>query len=193
MMMADEQFPPPPSPTRALPNPLSSAIKAVVIRPNGDVNQKHLSRFTDKFILPTDPIFHSLPTEISTLIELPLLVVRLVPRQDMPADPYHKNRPATFLHMRACSGFAGIDWQQRVGSVLVARADRKPLSCLHLEGIWRYHWMMLRDVNAITGGMGVSVTKFTRKGFEAFWAGWKQKQIEAGRDDFEDLGSPYEV
>jgi hypothetical protein len=41
--------------------------------------------------------------------------------------------------------------------------------------------------------MGVSVTKFTRKGFEAFWTGWKQRQIEAGRDDFEDLVSPYEV
>ena len=185
---------PPQCPTSIVPlDHVSAAIKAVIIRPNGDVTHKHLARFTDKYILPTDPIFQEQPTEISKLIELPLLVARLGPPDTIPGDTYHKNRPATFLHMRPCSGFAPIDWQRKLGAVLVVRADRKPLNCLHLEAVWRYHWTMLRDVNSIQWERGLGAKKFTRKSFEAFWVRWKEQQIEAGREDFEDLISPYNV
>lgn len=65
----------------------TSAIKAVVIRPNGDVTILHLTRFTDQYILPTDPIFHDVPpTEISVQIELPLIVQRLNSREIVPGD-----------------------------------------------------------------------------------------------------------
>ena len=65
----------------------TSAIKAVVIRPNGDVTIRHLSRFTDQYILPTDPIFHDVPpTEISVQIELPFIVQRLNSRNIVPGD-----------------------------------------------------------------------------------------------------------
>jgi len=190
------QIPPPPnhSPAAAiLAGMQTTAIKAVVIRPNGDVTINFLSRFTDKYILPTDPIFHDvLPTEISIQLELPLLVQRLNPRDVVPGDTYHKNRPATFLQMRPCSGFAPMDWQRKIGAVLVVRMDRKPLSCLHLEAIWRYHWTLVSDVNSIRWDKGLKA-KITRKGFEVFWNEYRKKQIEAGRDDFEDLVSPYDV
>jgi hypothetical protein len=171
----------------------TSAIKAVVIRPNGDVTILHLARFTDQYILPTDPIFHDVtPTEISVQIELPLIVQRLNSREIVPGDAYYKNRPATFLQMRPCSGFAPLDWQRKIGAVLVVRMDRKPLSCLHLEGIWRYHWTILSDVNSIGWEKGLK-GKLTRKSFEVFWNEYRKKQIEAGREDFEDLVSPYDV
>jgi hypothetical protein len=172
---------------------MTTAIKAVIIRPNGDVTQNHLSRFTDKYILPTDPIFHnSLPTEMSVQLELPLLVARLNAREAVPGDAYHKNRPATFLQMRPCSGFAPMDWQRKIGAVLVVRMDRKPLSCLHLEAIWRYHWTLLSDVNSIGWDKGLK-QKISKRSFEAFWYEYKRRQIEAGREDFEDLISPYDV
>lgn len=98
--------------------------------------------------------------------------------------------------MRPCGGFAPLDWQRKLGAVLVVRADRKPLSCLHLEALWRYHWTMLRDVNSIQWAgwdMGSSGTKFTRKEFAAFWVEWKRQQIDAGRDELEDFVSPYDV
>src|ERR1700734_1431705 len=97
---------------------MSSPVKAVVIRPNGDVSIKHLARFADKYILPTDPVFDSLPTEMSIQLELPLLVQRLNHRDIVPGDTYHKNRPATFLQMRPCSGFAPLDWQRKIGAVM---------------------------------------------------------------------------
>jgi hypothetical protein len=171
----------------------TKAIKAVIIRPNGDVEVNYLARFADKYILPTDPIFmDSVPTEVSVMLELPLLVQRLNPRDDIPGDTYHKNRPATFLQMRPYSGFASLDWQRKIGAVLVVRMDRKPLSCLHLEAIWRYHWTLLSDVNSI-GWEREGKGKITRKGFEVFWNEFRKRQIDAGREDFEGLVSPYEV
>jgi hypothetical protein len=183
-----ETFLPTPFPSTSM----TSAIKAVVIRPNGDVSLNHLSRFTDKYILPTDPIFHDvLPTEMSVRLELPLLIQRLNVKDVIPGDTYHKNRPATFLQMRPCIGFASTDWQRSVGAVLVVRMDRKPLCCLHLEAIWRYHWTLLSDVNSIARQTGLK-EMISRQGFENFWYEYRKKQIEAGREDFEDLVSPYD-
>jgi hypothetical protein len=173
---------------------MSSPVKAVVIRPNGDVSIKHLARFADKYILPTDPIFDSLPTEMSIQLELPLLVQRLNHRDIVPGDTYHKNRPATFLQMRPCSGFAPLDWQRKIGAVMVVRMDRKPLSCLHLEAIWRYHWTLLSDVNSIGWDSNKNFKrKINRTSFELFWQEYRKIQIDAGREDFEDLVSPYDV
>lgn len=185
------------SSTHGYAPPLSTmntkAVKAVIIRPNGDVEMNHLARFADKYILPTDPIFvDSLPTEMSVLLELPLLAQRLNPRDDVPGDTYHKNRPATFLQMRPCSGFASLDWQRKIGAVLVVRMDRKPLSCLHLEAIWRYHWTLMSDVNSIAWQTDRK-KNITRKAFELFWNEFRKRQVEAGREDFENLVSPYEM
>jgi hypothetical protein len=173
---------------------LVAAIKGVIVRPNGDVTEKFLSRFTDKYILPTDPIFTTvLPTEMSVLIELPLLVQRLNDRDLIPGNAYHKNCVVTFLHVRPCSGLAPLDWQRRVGAVLVVRMDRKPLSGLHLEAIWRYHWSVLSDLNSVQIGFERHNLRVSRKAFEIFWSQYKKKQIEAGREDFEELGSPYDM
>jgi hypothetical protein len=172
---------------------MTSPVKAVIIRPNGDVSINHLARFADKYILPTDPIFEVLPTEMSVQLELPLLVQRLNDREIVPGDTYHKNRPATFLQMRPCSGFAPLDWQRKIGAVMVVRMDRKPLSCLHLEAIWRYHWTLLSDVNSIGWENKGLRRKMTRKSFEVFWHEYRKTQIEAGREDFENLVSPYDM
>lgn len=172
---------------------MQTIVKGVIIRPDGDVSNHHLSRFADKYVLRSDPIFmDTRPTQTSVLLELPLLVQRLNDREIIPGDAYHKNRPATFLQMCPHSGFAPLDWQRKIGPVLVVRMDRKPLSCLHLEAIWRYHWALMSEVNSIGWEHGTRA-RLTRKAFEMFWYEYRKRQIEAGREDFEDFDSPYNV
>jgi hypothetical protein len=167
-------------------------VKAVIIRPNGDV-ANHLSRFTDKYILSTDPIFHNpSPCEISLLIELPLLIERINPRDNIPGDIYHKNLPATVLQMRPCSGFAPMDWHRKVGAVMVVREDKKPLSCLQLEVIWKYCWLCLSEANSIVRDHTFK-SKISRADFERFWTDYRKRMMEVGREDFEGLVSPYEI
>jgi hypothetical protein len=171
---------------------MACAIKGVVIRPNGDVKQRHLSRFADKYILPTDPIFLNVrPTEMSVHLGLPLLVQRLNPIEIVPGDTYHKNRPATFLQMLPSNGFPPAAWQSKIGAVLVARMDKKPLSCLHLEAICRYHWTLLADVNSIALEYGLK--RISKEGFEQFWYEYRRNQFDAGREEFENMASPYEI
>lgn len=173
---------------------MQSVVKGVIIRPDGDVKTNHLTRFTDKYVLPTDPIFlpDILPTHTSVLLELPLLVERLNDRDRVPGDGYHKNRPATTLHMRPISGFAPFEWQRKVGAVLVVRMDRKPLSCLHLEAICKFLWTLMVDANSIGWEKGIE-SRVTKKAFEVFWYEYKKRQIKAGREEFDELESPYSV
>jgi hypothetical protein len=163
-------------------------IKAVIIRPNGDV-KKGLTRFTDKYILPTDPIFQDcLATQVSVLLDLPLLIQRLHPRDSVPENAYYQNLPATVLQMSLC-GIAPMEWW-RVGPVMVVRVDRKPLCCLHLEAIWKYHWNLFYENSSFDRDRQMKISK---RDFEAFWEEFRRRQIEAGREDFRELVSPYDV
>ena len=172
---------------------MSTAIKGVIIRPNGDVNIHYLARFADKYVLPTDPIFADvLPTEMSVRLELPLLICRLNPKEIVPEDTYHRNRPATFLQMRPCTGFAPPEWERQIGAVLVVRQDRKPLACLHLEAVWRYHWTLLSDIHSVGWDRGCK-SKISRRSFETFWYDYRNRQLDVGREEFEQLVSPYEI
>lgn len=51
---------------------------------------------------------------------------------------------------------------------------------------------MLSDVNSIGWERGMK-GQIGRKGFEVFWYEFRKKQIDAGREDFEGLCSPYEI
>jgi hypothetical protein len=171
---------------------MNTTIKGCLIRPNGDVTEHHLCRFADKFVLPTDPIFHNVePPVMSVLLELPILVARLNPRDIVPNDAYHKNRPATCLNVGPC-GFATMEWQRQVGVVLVVRMDRKPLSCIHLEVLWKFHWTLLSEMNAIAWDKRNKL-RVNREAFQGFWHDYRKKQIEAGREDWEDIPSPYDI
>jgi hypothetical protein len=171
---------------------MTSAVKGCIIRPNGDVTELHFTRFADKYVLPTDPIFHDVqPTANSVRLELPILVARLNSVDLIPRGPYHNNRPATCLNI-AHSGMAPLTWQYRVGAVLVVRMDRKPLCCMHLEALWRFHWALLSEMNTLSCDK-LMRKKVNRKSFEAFWCDYQGKQIAVGREDWEDVPSPYEV
>jgi hypothetical protein len=173
---------------------MSLVIKGCIIRPNGDVTEKHLSRFADKYVVPTDPIFQDAkPPAMSVLLELPILVARLNPVDMIPGDSYHTNRPATCLNVGPC-GFAPMEWQRKVGVVLVVRMDRRPLCCFHLEALWKFHWTLLEASNTLGWDNRYKIrARVSRSGFEEFWFDYKKKQIEAGREDWGDLPSPYDI
>src|ERR1700737_2052950 len=171
---------------------MNKAIKGCIIRPNGDVREAHLTRIADKYVLPTDLIFSEKPTLNSVLIEFPVLVVRLNPIEIVPGDAYHKNTPATCLNV-GNMGLVSVDWQRKVGAVLVVRMDRKPSYSMHLEALWKFHWTVLSAVGSFAGWEATGQKRSPKAAFEAFWHEYQKKQIEAGREDWEELVSPYDV
>ncbi|KAM4060882.1 hypothetical protein HRG_014354 [Hirsutella rhossiliensis] len=70
------------------------------------------------------------------LIEVPLVLDRTGTQSVNEADL--DNQIATYLNIDANSGFAPPDWQSQVGTVVVARKDRKPFYPQHLEGVWMF-------------------------------------------------------
>ena len=93
--------------------------------------------YYSKFWLsPEDPIFNTKPVPISQKIGFPLLVGR--PMNESMRGPLTDNQHATWLMIDPITGFAPLEWQSRVGNVLVARADGKALETNTLGAITDY-------------------------------------------------------
>ncbi|KAK7419612.1 hypothetical protein QQX98_003203 [Neonectria punicea] len=89
------------------------------------------------------------------------------------------NRPdldkqiATYLSIGPESGFVPQEWQTRVGTVVVARKDRKPLLAQHLEGVWMYCDYIL---DLFGEGRGAPRELYSRKAFEKWWLAYCEEQ-----------------
>jgi hypothetical protein len=119
-----------------------------------------------------------------------------------------QNHVATWLNIEPESGFAPMIWQDNVGTVIVARKDRKPLLPQHLEGVFDYCGRILERFG---DGNGAPTRLYNRFAFEKWWQGYcgerRQSQLRAkeqtkaegvgkGKKDVEDwisVKSPYEV
>lgn len=139
------------TPTTAL-----QTIRAVRINCLGDQKLCNRPAFESVEVLPTDPIFNNHDTsDIANRIGFPILTRRLTPNPAWAnnkdntifnhGSPFN-NQDATFLHLCCDSsasgtlgwGFAFLQWQNNVGSVLVLRQDMKPLHPLHVEALCNY-------------------------------------------------------
>jgi len=90
--------------------------------------------------------------------------------------------------------------QSHVGTVVVARKDRKPLLPQHLEGVWMYCDYIL---DLFGEGEGPPRRLYSRQAFQKWWDGYwedqKQNQSrsglggEGGPDDWWAVKSPYET
>jgi len=77
------------------------------------------------------------------------------------------NQVATYLMIETGSGFAKPIWQTNVGSVIVAREDKKPLVENHLEALWSYSSTLLdRYGDCNPEAVDASIT---RENFAKFW------------------------
>jgi len=127
----------------------------------GDQEMYSKAHFEGVEIPSTDPIFSKHDTsDIAERIEFPILTRRCPPNPKWVHDQDNKifkhespfnNQDASFLHL-CCDPEADFDlrtgifgwgwvskqWQNKVGSVIVVRQDKKPLSPLHLEALCKY-------------------------------------------------------
>ena len=172
----------------------SGSIQAVIIPCKAD---KHKSLPWSATTIPADhPVFSQSVPPIPALIEVPLVLHRVGTRSANQADL--DNQIATYLNIDADSGFAPPVWQSHVGTIIVARKDKKPLLPQHLEGVWMF---CDRILDLFGAGNGAPRRLYNRQAFETWWKGYceEQKQIMSGMGRQEDLDawqavrSPYEI
>ncbi|XP_044720172.1 uncharacterized protein HRG_06761 [Hirsutella rhossiliensis] len=111
---------------------------------------------------PIPPPTHASPP--MGLIEVPLVLDRTGTQSVNEADL--DNQIATYLNIDANSGFAPPDWQSQVGTVVVARKDRKPFYPQHLEGVWMFCDHIL---DLFGEGDGPPRWLYSRQAFEEWW------------------------
>lgn len=174
----------------------SGSIQAVIVRCN--VEKRKFLPWSATTIPADHPIFSQTVPPVPALIEVPLVLHRVGTLSANQADL--DNQIATYLKIDADSGFAPPAWQSHVGTIVVARKDRKPLLPQHLEGVWMYCDHIL---NLFGEGEGAPRRLYNRQAFEKWWKGYceeqKKMQVlsgnggEEGLDDWGAVRSPYEI
>ena len=108
------------------------SVKAVQL----NATKTNESSYEDSIIKYNDSIFENAPVPISVKLGYPLVVRKL--------DNYQAgttNTHATWLHMNPKTARAPTKWQNNVGDVIVARADRTPLALPALYAFTDYLWV----------------------------------------------------
>lgn len=180
----------------------SNQVQAVTIWCTKD-QQAGRGAFSATTIPTDDPIFDLAPLPVSARLECPLVMRRTGTTSPSRADL--DCQIATFLAIDSHTGFAPPQWQSHVGSVIVARKDKKPLSVQHLEGFWMYNDAILDEFG--NGGINERVW-YSRANFERWWTNYAEEARETrgayqelnglmatpgGADDWSNPGSPYTV
>ncbi|KAM0321852.1 hypothetical protein ACHAQA_009857 [Verticillium albo-atrum] len=124
------------------------------------------------------PVFSNPVPDIPRLIEVPL-VIHQVGTESM-NRAHLDNQIATYLNINSGSGFAPPVWQSYVGTVVVARKDKRPLLPHHLEGVWMYCDHIL---DIFGEGEGAPRSLYNRPAFQSWWARYceEQKEIRPGK------------
>jgi hypothetical protein len=172
----------------------SDGIQAVTIWCNLEMRGKR-ERWSAT-TLPTDhPVFSKPVLPVPALIEVPLVVYRLGTWSENVAEL--DNQAATYLNIDPNSGFAPPAWQGGVGTVVVARKDRKPLLLHHLEVVWDY---CSRILDYFGNGEGAPIKFYNRQAFQKYWEKYCAEQklgsTKEGAENLNDSGmvkSPYEI
>ncbi|KAG8912514.1 hypothetical protein FRC02_005957 [Tulasnella sp. 418] len=85
------------------------------------------------------------------------------------------------------SGFAPAKWQQGVGTVTVARQDRKPLTKLQLEMVWSYCDAIIERFG---DGEGPPNYMYSEVAFQGWCREYKREALLNGRKQFESVVLP---
>lgn len=196
-------------------------IKAVKINCLGDQKILRKPKFEPVDVSSTDSIFFTNHNSgIAERVELPVYTHRCTPSSAWVNDrgssileghsPF-ENQDATFLHL-CCDpnaefgletlgwGWAPMQWQNNVGSVLVVRQDKKPLSALHVEALCAYcrHWarpLLAHSIGEYAPEKPMSkdsvLAMICRATFVIHWYEFLGKKRQAGEDD--DAPFPFDV
>ncbi|KAH7125014.1 hypothetical protein B0J13DRAFT_598985 [Dactylonectria estremocensis] len=149
------------------PMSASGSIQAVIVR--CEVEKRKFPPWSTIRITEDHPVFSRPVPDVPRLIEVPVVLYRVGTQSSNQADL--NNQIATYLNIDADSGFALPEWQSHVGTIVVARKDRKSLLPQHLEGVWMY-------CDRILDLFG-----------EDWWMGYceEQKQFRPGKGGEEDV------
>lgn len=165
-------------------------IKAVIVRCDGDTGGPKWSGTT---INNAHPIFEQQPGSVAPLpgaLGIPLIFHRL------PSSHFNKrpssldNQILTYINIELESGFAPPAWQPPVGTVLVARLDKKPLLEQHLEAVWMYCDYIL---DLFGEGEGAPRHLYNRPAFEKWWTKYVEEMRDLDRHDWNNVPTPYQV
>ncbi|KAK6341603.1 hypothetical protein TWF696_008674 [Orbilia brochopaga] len=202
---------------------ISKMVQAVRINCHGDRTMLKKPHYEAIKISATDKIFTDHETsDIADRLGLPILTHRCPPNPVWERELDHRafngwspfnNREATFLHLSLDKdavldfstgsmgwGWAPTQWQNRVGSVIVVRQDKKPLSPLHVEALCKY---CLDEVQPLIGhSLGeyapeepmskeTAMSMICRPTFVIFWNKLLTAKLREGVDV--DISSPYAV
>ncbi|KAI0965358.1 hypothetical protein F4678DRAFT_476640 [Xylaria arbuscula] len=196
----------------------SHGILGVRINCRGDQEVLKKPPFEEVKLTPWDPIFTDHDTsDIAERIGLPIFTKSSTPAHSWAnADDskMYENMNATYLHL-CCDpeaksdiahgipgwGSAPMKWQNRVGSVIVARQDQKPLSPWHVEALCRY---CLYEAGAYLAhsndaycpdepmSKDLVLSMICRPTFSIFWQKF-HKEIHEKGGSIRDVSSPYLV
>jgi hypothetical protein len=172
----------------------SGHVEAVIVR--CEVEKRRSLPWSAHTVPGDHPMFLQPVAPIPALIEVPLVLHRVGTESVNQVDL--DNQIATYLNIDANSGYAPPEWQSHVGTILVARKDRKPFPPQHLEGVWMFCDHIL---DLFGEGEGPPRWLYSRQAFEEWWAEYceEQKRLRAGKggerdpDDWRAVRSPYQV
>jgi hypothetical protein len=139
--------------------------------------------------IPIDhTIFDNPLLEVPAIMGIPLVIHRLGTKSNNRADL--DCLVATFLNVTYRDGFAPPEWQSHVGSCLVARKDKKPLSVEQLEAVWLY---IDRLMDMFGDGPKSAQKNMNRDDFESWFEEYKEESVGYGQDQWKDVGSLYDI
>jgi hypothetical protein len=144
----------------------------------------------DKADIPNNhPIFDGPLLEVPAIMGIPLVICRVGTQSNH--HPDLDCQIATYLNIAYHDGLAPLEWQSHIGSCLVARKDKKPLSVEHIEAVWMY---IDRLMDLFGDDSPRRAQKdISREGFERWFKGYKKKNVQNGRPEWGDVGSLYEL
>jgi hypothetical protein len=125
--------------------------------------------------------------EVPALLEVPIVIYRVGTQSTSQSGL--DCQIATYLNIKYVDGLAPPEWQSRVGSCLVARKDKKPLSSQHLEAVWMY---IDRILDHFSEGARGAQQLITRQQFEGWLGIYSHNQVINGRTEWGNVGSLYD-
>ncbi len=152
-------------------------VRGVKINCKGDQRTFGADEFSAVDVPKGHPVFYSPVAPISNLVGVPLHTRKCPPDRlwrDNHDDDSYENVVATFLHLNTEDsnggplgwGWAPLEWQNEVGSVLVVRSDGQNVTTREVEILCRFCQFKMQPLfeNALGGGL-VSMTREEVMGF----------------------------
>lgn len=171
---------------------LGTAAQATASEYTGDIVKgvrlnctKDPGGFFEVDIPSTHAMFDTSLLEVPALIGIPMVIHRIGTQSNHRPDL--DCQIATCLNIEYSNSLAPPQWQSHVGSCLVARKDKKPLSSQHLEAVWMY----IDRVLDYYGDVGVKQAQalITRKEFERWFDNRKRNEARNRKSEWADVGS----